>query len=548
MSQLLGMIAVIVVGALTAHASPLTPSESVRATGSQDHHRSLHHRDTNSGLHGTPAEVRTDTNPPSIGPINPDYRYASPDAVEAWHDLKFGLRIHWGEYAIDALGPESWPLNRAHNITFLKWYWDQYKTWNPAKYDPNQWISMMNTAGIKFFDFTLKHHEGFSMFDTNTDVHDCWNLDGPNAAIEPCCSSGPDCRFPYSSQQAFGRDVAGELVAAARAGGVRPGFYFSHIDWFDPDMRIDEWNAVASAGKFCPTGSPCDPANYSNATSPVEWGRFVLRHRAQIVEALTKYGEVVELSLDMQFPPIFNQAMQDTIMLARSIAPNTLFRGRGIGGTKQEGGYGDYETPEETFPASPIPGNWQVIFHGSDYMSYDPDPSHYVNGSFIVWHLADIVAKGGLMQIGYGPDGNGQFHPKAVEALEYTGRWLGINGESIYGTRPLTQRWQDPTTSEIRYTQKNSSIYATYLDYGGDKFWGSPSHTLYCIDAADQKSTTVTLLGYIDDSTRQPIPLTWSAGQNGSVTITLPQRQDPDMLPPPGFVFKITGAKVRADC
>ena len=25
--------------------------------------------------------------------------------------MKFGLRIHWGEYAIDAIGPESWPLN-----------------------------------------------------------------------------------------------------------------------------------------------------------------------------------------------------------------------------------------------------------------------------------------------------------------------------------------------------------------------------------------------------------------------------------------------------
>jgi hypothetical protein len=35
--------------------------------------------------------------PPSIGSVNPDYRYASVNAVDAWHDLKFGLRIHWGE-------------------------------------------------------------------------------------------------------------------------------------------------------------------------------------------------------------------------------------------------------------------------------------------------------------------------------------------------------------------------------------------------------------------------------------------------------------------
>jgi hypothetical protein len=27
------------------------------------------------------------------------------------------------------------------------------------------------------------------------------------------------------------------------------------------------------------------------------------------------------------------------------------------------------------------------------------DPTHYVNGSFIVWHLVDVVSKGGLMQV-----------------------------------------------------------------------------------------------------------------------------------------------------
>ena len=59
--------------------------------------------------------------------------------------------------------------------------------------------------------------------------------------------------------------------------------------------------------------------------------------------------------------------MRQTIMLARNLAPNTLFRGRGIGGFKGDCdsatsacGMGDYETPEEVFPDSPLAGNWQV--------------------------------------------------------------------------------------------------------------------------------------------------------------------------------------------
>ena len=36
----------------------------------------------------------------TIGPVSKDYKYASAEAVERWHDMKFGLRIHWGLYSI----------------------------------------------------------------------------------------------------------------------------------------------------------------------------------------------------------------------------------------------------------------------------------------------------------------------------------------------------------------------------------------------------------------------------------------------------------------
>jgi len=115
-----------------------------------------------------------------------DYRWARAEAVSKWHKLKvlvlvlvllvlllaflllmlvlvllmllltrfiqFGLRIHWGSYAIHGLGPESWPLNNAKgNQTFLKWYWDQPQSWSPKNYDPTAWIALMKRSGIKFF-------------------------------------------------------------------------------------------------------------------------------------------------------------------------------------------------------------------------------------------------------------------------------------------------------------------------------------------------------------------------------------------------------------
>ena len=77
----------------------------------------------------------------------------------------------------------------------------------------------VGTDSLNHQRLVVSLEQGFSMYDTNTDVHDCWDLTGKEAAIKPCCTE-PGCRFPYSSKQAFGRDVAGELVAAARKGGV----------------------------------------------------------------------------------------------------------------------------------------------------------------------------------------------------------------------------------------------------------------------------------------------------------------------------------------
>eukprot|EP00658_Telonema_sp_P-2_P050948 TRINITY_DN3898_c0_g2_i1.p1 TRINITY_DN3898_c0_g2~~TRINITY_DN3898_c0_g2_i1.p1 ORF type:complete len:313 (+),score=61.69 TRINITY_DN3898_c0_g2_i1:432-1370(+) len=309
-------------------------------------------------------------------------------------------------------------------------------------------------------------------------------------------------------------------------------------------MRIDQWNPLGTG--LC-KGQPCDPGNYSQASCPAEWNRFVLRHRAQIMEVLTKYGEILEISFDMNFPPEFDSAMFDTVRLAREVAPKTLFRGRGMGGYKGDCndkttacGMGDYETPEEVFPDKPLPGNWQVIYHGSNFMSFDPNPANYQNGSFIVWHLVDIVSKGGLMEIGYGPDAEGEFHPKAVEALEYAGRWLATNGEAIYSTRPMASRWNDTASSMVRYTRSKDNIwvYASML-VGFGSAGLEHQNSLPLADVTPKPGSAVRLFGYEDEATRQPINVEWRREGNLTV-ITVPgDLEDHPAVMGPGYVFKI---------
>ncbi|MGY0035381.1 alpha-L-fucosidase [Pedobacter sp. NJ-S-72] len=91
-----------------------------------------------------------------------------------WQDKKFGMIVHWGLYAVPGM-IESWSIcsedwidrdSTKNYEDYKKWYWDLSKSFNPVKFNPEQWARAGKSAGMKYLVFTTKHHDGFAMFDT----------------------------------------------------------------------------------------------------------------------------------------------------------------------------------------------------------------------------------------------------------------------------------------------------------------------------------------------------------------------------------------------
>jgi alpha-L-fucosidase len=376
-------------------------------------------------------------------------------------------------YSIIKQDHESWPLLKLPHAEKHK-YFDMYKTWNPVEFNADEWINLFEESGVKMFAFTTKHHEGFSLFDTKTRV---------KKRVNYTAQGGPaleDCDLAYSIMETpFNRDVVKELCDAAHKKNIKIDLYYSHNDWYDADFRpyLTHPLQVPSSGKLSVLGKELKPEGRWQRfgdvgpvivpdPSPEEVDRMMKRHRDQLTELLTNYGKIDMICLDGQFGPSVWPQLRETLIHLRKIQPDVMFRARGIGN------YGDYYTPEGFVPGdkenTKVP--WFVIYPLGDFFSYESNPDKHKGTKWIIENIIDCSAKGGGFMVGVGPDGDGNFHPTAIEQLKQTGRWLKVNGEGIYATRAREgDLWKEGENVRYTRTKDNKTIYAHCLNWPGEK-------------------------------------------------------------------------------
>jgi alpha-L-fucosidase len=102
----------------------------------------------------------------------------------------------------------------------------------------------------------------------------------------------------------------------------------------------------------------------------------------------------------------------------------------------------------------------------------------------LVQQLVDIVSKNGALLLNVGPKPDGTIPEQAKDVLLAMGRWLSINGEAIYGTRPWKISGEGPTkvvggsfndtatkpytSQDIRFTTRDGVLYAIALAWPQD--------------------------------------------------------------------------------
>ncbi len=418
------------------------------------------------------------------------------EKLEHWQDVKFGLLMHWGAYSqwgiVESWSicaeDEDWCRRNIENYTEYKAkYEDLKRTFNPVKFNPEKWAVAAKNAGMKYVVFTTKHHDGFSMFDSKyTDYK----------------VTDPECAFSSDPRS----NITKEIFDAFRKEDFMVGAYFSKPDWHSENYW---WPNFAT---------PDRNVNYDIKKYPDRWNKFVEFTHNQIDELMTDYGKVDILWLDggwvrpMSAEERYSRLnnpdpkrihyqdqdinMPEIVRKARLKQPGLIVVDRAVEGPQQ-----NYLTPENHVPEKMLPYPWESCIIMGGGWSYVKDPK-YKTGRELVHMLVDIVSKGGNLLLNTGPGPDGEWHPEAYDRLEKIGKWMDVNSEAIYNSRPIAPYKE----GKVCLTkQKDRTIYMTYL---GDKNETKPPTKIWLSAFSPDKGSKIRMLGVDKD-------LKWVKSGNG---------------------------------
>jgi alpha-L-fucosidase len=198
-----------------------------------------------------------------------------------------------------------------------------------------------------------------------------------------------------------------------------------------------------------------DNPNYDTLAQPEKWRRLVEFTHGQIAELVTGYAPIEILWLDagQVRPPQQDLQMDRLAAMARQHQPRLIIVDRTVGGR-----FENCRTPEQEVPERPLPYAWETCMTMGDQWSFKPN-DQYKSAHRLVHLLVGIAGKGGNFLLNVGPQPDGQLPAAAVQRRKEIGEWLDVNGEAIYGTRPIAP-YQD---GQVVFTRRGGIAYAICL-------------------------------------------------------------------------------------
>jgi alpha-L-fucosidase len=329
--------------------------------------------------------------------------------------------------------------NKTYGADFQ--YSDFAKDFKAEMFEPTKWADIIQQSGARYVVLTSKHHEGFTLWPSTQS----WNWNAMDV--------GPH------------RDLAGDLIHAVKAKGLRMGFYYSLYEWYNPLYKENV-------------------------------NRYVDEHMLpQMKDLVNRYKpDLVWTDGEWDHP---SETWKSTSFLAwlyneSPVKKDVVVNDRWGKETRSKHG-GFYTTEydlvhEDNASGKKIEHPWEECrgIGGSFGYNRNENLIDYSTSSELIRILIDKVARGGNLLLNIGPTADGRIPVIMQQRLKDMGDWLKINGEGIYNTRAWDQSPAVKPTTTVFFTQKDKDLYVLLTQ------WSNSPVVVENIG----KPSSVELLGY----------------------------------------------------
>jgi alpha-L-fucosidase len=328
------------------------------------------------------------------------------DGRDWFFEHRYGMFVHWGLYSIPGWHEQHQWRGRVSRDEYMK----LAAQWNPTKFNPEQWLDLMEEAGMKYITLTTKHHDGFCLWDTKQTRFNTMNT-------------------PYK------KDVIGMMADACHKRKIPLCLYYSIADWNQPNY---------------PNQSRHHELPPQQQDSP-DWDKYMVFLKEQVRELCTNYGEIHGFWWDMNVPVYKDTSVNSMI---RKLQPKAVINNRGFDD-------GDFGTPERDYDnaATEAKGFSTLVEAcqsvGMESWGYKKDEDFYTD-RHLISSIDRYLARDANYLLNVGPTGEGIIPAEAADILKRIGKWKKSVDESYQQVQTDSEL---VSASGVLITKRDNTLY-----------------------------------------------------------------------------------------